>query len=74
MVTITAARNLGVEKEFGSISEGKYADFFLVDLSDPNYYTYKIDSESIYNIIVQRTKSENIKKTYIKGVVEFERK
>jgi cytosine/adenosine deaminase-related metal-dependent hydrolase len=74
MVTITAARNFGLEKEYGSISEGKYADFFLVDLSDPNYYTYKIDSESIYNIIVQRTKSENIKKTYIKGVVEFERK
>jgi len=74
MVTITAARNLGLEKEFGSISEGKYADFFLIDLSNPNYYTYKIDSKSIYNIIVQRTKSENIKKTYIKGVVEFERK
>ena len=74
MVTITAARNLGVEKEYGSISEGKYADFFLVDLSDPNYYVYKIDSENIYNIIVQRTKSENIKKTYIKGLIEFERK
>jgi hypothetical protein len=74
MVTVHAAKNMGLDKEFGSISEGKYADFSLLNLSDPNYYTYKIDKENIYNIIVQRTKSENIKKTYIKGEVEFERK
>ena len=73
MVSVNAAKNMGLDKEFGSISEGKYADFSLLNLSDPNYYTYKIDEENIYNIIVQRTKSENIKKTYIKGEVEFER-
>jgi 5-methylthioadenosine/S-adenosylhomocysteine deaminase len=73
MVSVNAAKNMGLDKEFGSISEGKYADFSLLNLSDPNYYTYKINEENIYNIIVQRTKSENIKKTYIKGEVEFER-
>jgi len=74
MVSINAAKNFGLEKEFGSISEGKYADFFLLNLSDPNYYSYKIDHKNIYLIIVQRSKSENIKKTYIKGEVVFERK
>lgn len=73
MVSVNAAKNMGLDKEFGSISEGKYADFSLLNLSDPNYYTYKINEENIYNIIVQRTKSENIKKTFIKGEVEFER-
>ncbi len=74
MVSINAAKNFGLEKEFGSISEGKYADFFLLNLSDPNYYSYKIDHKNIYPIIVQRSKSENIRKTYIKGEVVFERK
>ena len=74
MVSVNAAKNMGLDKEFGSISEGKYADFSLLNLSDSNYYANKIDKENIYNIIVQRTKSENIKKTYIKGEVEFERK
>ena len=48
--------------------------FFLLNLSDPNYYSYKIDHKNIYPIIVQRSKSENIRKTYIKGEVVFERK
>jgi cytosine/adenosine deaminase-related metal-dependent hydrolase len=73
MVSIHAAKNLGLDKEFGSISEGNFADFSLLDLSDSNYYTYQLDSESIYNIIVQRTRTENIKKTYIKGEIVYER-
>ena len=73
MVSINAAKNLGLGEEFGSISEGKFADFSLLNLYDSNYYTYKLDSESIYNIIVQRTRAENIKKTYIKGEPVFER-
>jgi len=74
MVTINPARVFNLDNEVGSISEGKYADFFLIDLNDPNLYVQSLDAENIYPIIVQRTKSENIKKTYIKGEIVFERK
>ncbi len=73
MVTINAAKNFSLEKEFGSISKGKYADFFLIDLCDPNLFSSKIDSHNIYDLISQRLKSENIKRTYIKGELVFER-
>ena len=49
------------------------ADFFLVDLNEPNLYTKNLNNSNIYDVIVQRLKSENIKKTYIKGEVVFER-
>jgi cytosine/adenosine deaminase-related metal-dependent hydrolase len=74
MVTLNAAKNFDLEKEFGSISKGKFADLFLIDLGSPNLFSYKLNSNNIYDIITQRTKSENIKKTYIKGRVVFERK
>ena len=73
MVTINAAKNFGLIEKFGSISVGKYADFSLLSLSDSNYYSNGLDSENIYNIIVQRTRAENIKRTYIKGEVAYER-
>ena len=73
MVTINAAKTFSLENKFGSISEGKSADFFLIDLNDPNLYSYNLDNDNIFNIITQRTKSENIKKTYIKGELVFER-
>jgi len=74
MVTINAARNFYLNNEIGSISEGKSADLFLINLNDPNLYIYNLDCKNIYHLIVQRTKSENIKKTYIKGKIAFERK
>jgi cytosine/adenosine deaminase-related metal-dependent hydrolase len=73
MVTINAAKNFNLEKEFGSISKGKFADFFLINLCDPNLFSYKVDSNNIYDLITQRVKSVNIKKTYIKGGLVFER-
>ncbi|MFX1375446.1 MAG: amidohydrolase family protein [Promethearchaeota archaeon] len=73
MVTINAAKNFGVESKLGSISRGKTADFFIIDLKDPNLYTNNLNKNNVFNIIVQRMKSENIKKTYIKGEVVFER-
>ena len=74
MVTINAAKNFNLENEFGSISKGKFADLFVVDLNYPNLFSSKLDSNNIYNLITQRVKSENIIKTYIKGELVFERK
>jgi len=73
MVTINAAKNYNLEAEFGSISKGKFADLFLIDLSTPNLFSSKLDPSNIYNLITQRSKSENIVKTYIKGGLVFER-
>ena len=73
MVTINATKSFSLENKFGSISEGKSADFFLIDLNDPNLYSYNLDNDNIFNLITQRTKSENIKKTYIRGELVFER-
>lgn len=74
MVTINAAKNYKLDEELGSILDGKSANFFTIDLSEPNFYSHQIDIDSIYPIIVQRTRSENIKQTFIKGELAFERK
>ena len=74
MVTINAAKNYGMDEDIGSIIKGKSANFFTIDLSEPNYYSHQIDSNNIYPMIVQRTRTENIKQTYIKGELAFERK
>jgi len=74
MITINAARNFKMDEYIGSMLEGKSANFFTIDLSEPNFYSHQIDSNNIYPIIVQRTKSENIKQTYIQGELAFERK
>jgi cytosine/adenosine deaminase-related metal-dependent hydrolase len=73
MVTINAAKNFQLEEDFGSISEGKLANFFAIDLKEPNYYTLNLNQENILDVIVQRTRSTNIKRTYIRGEVAFER-
>jgi cytosine/adenosine deaminase-related metal-dependent hydrolase len=74
MVTINAARNFRIEEKIGSISKGKMANFISIDLGDPNLYTNNLNGSNIFDILVQRVKSENIKKTYFKGDIVFERK
>ena len=73
MITINAARNFKLDKIMGSIEIGKSADFSLIDLNHPNFFSFEIELNNISSLIVQRTKSENIKKTYIKGDLAFER-
>ena len=73
MVTINAAKNFNLENKFGSISEGKSADLFMIDLNAPNFYSFNLESDNIFNLITQRTKSENVKKVFIKGKLVFKR-
>lgn len=73
MITINAARTFKLDKNIGSIDIGKNADFSLIDLNHPNFFTPEINFSNILSLIVQRTKSENIKKTYIRGELAFER-
>ena len=73
MITINAARSFKLDKIMGSIEIGKNADFSLIDLNHPNFFSFEIEFNNISSLIVQRTKSENIKKTYIKGDLAFER-
>jgi len=74
MISIYAARNFKMDEEIGSVAEGKHANFFTIDLNASNFYSHQIDFKNLYPIIVQRTRSENIKQTYIKGELAFERK
>ncbi len=73
MITINAARNFGIQKSVGSIEEGKEADFFLIDLNEPNFYCSNVSEDHIYPLIIQRTQPNNIKKVYIQGDKVFER-
>ncbi|MHA1733556.1 MAG: amidohydrolase family protein [Promethearchaeota archaeon] len=70
LVTVKAARCLGVESERGWLEEGKRADFFLVNLAATNLYS----KESHYTrMLVNRVKSENVYRVYQGGVKVFER-
>ncbi len=73
MVTINAAKIFNVESRIGSISEGKNANFFIIDLNNPNYYTPKLNIDTFYALIIGRTNSFNIKKTYVRGKLVHEK-
>jgi cytosine/adenosine deaminase-related metal-dependent hydrolase len=72
MITVNAAKNFGLDS-MGTISEGKYANFFVIDLKDPNFFVPIIQKEEIFPIITQRLDSSNIKMTYIRGKLVYEK-
>ncbi|MFX1236364.1 MAG: amidohydrolase family protein [Promethearchaeota archaeon] len=72
MITINPALIFGLESEIGSISIGKKADYFTIDLRDPNYFC-QLSADVIHALIVQRTRSENIRQVFINGSLVFER-
>ena len=73
MITINAAKMFELDNDIGSIKKGKYANFITINLNDPNLYVYPFEIQDIYPLIVQRTNSSNILKTYFRGKAVFER-
>ncbi|MHA1384446.1 MAG: amidohydrolase family protein [Candidatus Helarchaeota archaeon] len=69
MVTINPAQALRLDHLTGSLEEGKYADFFVLDLKSPNLIPFK----NIHDNIVLRAKSENVISTYVKGKLAYDR-
>ena len=67
MVTINAAKIFSLEDDIGSISEGKSADLFKIDLSEPNFYVNQPKKDMLYPLIVERTTPKNIKNVFING-------
>jgi cytosine/adenosine deaminase-related metal-dependent hydrolase len=73
MITINGAKNLQMEDILGSITEGKYANFNLISLSDSNFFVHELRHKNLFPLLIQRVKPENIKKTIIRGKVVYER-
>jgi 5-methylthioadenosine/S-adenosylhomocysteine deaminase len=65
MATIRGARALHLEKEIGSIEQGKHADLVVVDLDDLNQTPYY----NIYSDLVYATKAADVRTVIIEGRV-----
>jgi cytosine/adenosine deaminase-related metal-dependent hydrolase len=65
LVTAGAARVLGVQRDRGWLAEGKWADFFLVDLRAPNLHC---QSQNFITCLINRVRSENVHQVYQAGV------
>jgi 5-methylthioadenosine/S-adenosylhomocysteine deaminase len=63
MATIRGARALHLEKEIGSLENGKRADLVIVDLDDFN----QIPMYNIYSHLVYATKANNVRTVIIEG-------
>jgi 5-methylthioadenosine/S-adenosylhomocysteine deaminase len=65
MATIRGARALHMEREIGSIEEGKHADLVVVDLDDLN----QTPLYNIYSQLVYATKADDVRTVMVEGRV-----
>lgn len=63
MATSGGARVLGLEKEIGSIEEGKRADLITISLNKPN----AVPLYNVYSQIVYATKAADVQDVFING-------
>jgi len=68
MATINGARVFGLENEYGSIEEGKKADFILVDCSTPHMQPLRFGKhENIASSIVFNATGQDVTDVFING-------
>ncbi|PRX49849.1 amidohydrolase family protein [Salegentibacter salegens] len=65
MATINGAKNLGIDKETGSITPGKSADLVLLKKSDINFST----GNKPYHLAIEAALPENMKLVMAKGKI-----
>ncbi len=63
MATMGGARVLGMEKEIGSLEEGKRADLITITLAHPN----SVPLYNVYSQIVYATKAGDVEDVFING-------
>jgi 5-methylthioadenosine/S-adenosylhomocysteine deaminase len=63
MATMGGARVLGMEKEIGSLEEGKRADLITISLAHPN----SVPLYNVYSQIVYATKAGDVEDVFING-------
>lgn len=68
MVTIDAAKCLGMDKEIGSITEGKKADIITIDLMNPRY----IPRVNVIDAIVSNGAPSDVDLVIIDGEIHME--
>src|ERR671933_2102099 len=65
MATIRGARALHLEREIGSLEEGKRADLIVVDTNDLN----QIPVYNVYSQLVYATKASDVRTVVVEGRV-----
>lgn len=72
MATINGAKLLGMEKEIGSIEEGKKADLIIVDISNKLDNIKMIPNNDIISNLVYNTDGRNVDTTIVDGSILME--
>jgi 5-methylthioadenosine/S-adenosylhomocysteine deaminase len=63
MATIGGARVIGLDKEIGSIEEGKRADLITISLTDPN----AVPLYNVYSFLAYAAKAGDVRDVFING-------
>ena len=72
MATINGAKLLGLDKEIGSIEEGKKADLIIVDIAPKLDNIKMVPNNDVISNLVYNTEGRNIETTIVNGEILME--